>query len=149
MSDYSAYVHDNRPLDGNGLVLVSEKFNWFAFFLPLFWALGNRLWLVSFGYLILSILAQVALDFMGAGIEFSMAVIVGYRLIFAIAAPFFRHENLGRQGYRELNIVSANSLFGAEAKALEALRLNSHIPNEENPCPAEDMKMDQINDYNN
>lgn len=149
MSTYSAYVHDSRPLDGSGLVLVSERFNWFAFLLPLFWALGNRLWLVFFGYLILSVLVQIALDFMGAEFGFSLAIIVGYRLIFAIAAPFLRHKNLERQGYRELNMVSADSLFDAEEKALETLRLGAHIPTQRQPYPIEDMKMDQVDDYNN
>lgn len=121
MSTYSAYFHKERALDGSGLVVFKEKFNWFALFLPLFWSLRYQLWLAFFSYILVSLAIQVVLEMIGSDWVATAALTIALRVLFALSAPFFRRRKLENKGYRELNPVHADCLEVAERKTLDGL----------------------------
>ncbi len=133
MRTYSAYYHEALPLGGNGLVLIKEKFNWFAFFLPMFWALRHQLWFALFTYIFISAILQAALGHIDMGWIVGATILMGFRFIFACSAPIFRHRKLLKGGYKELNPVIASDMEDAERTVLDRLVLSPHKTNEISP----------------
>ncbi len=150
MNTYSVYYHEALPLDGTGLVLIREKFNWFAFFLPFFWALRYQLWIALLTYVVLSVVVQVALEYIQAGILIGIVFAISFRLVFAYASPHFRQMKLLRLGYREMQPVFAVRLEEAERLVLNIVVDGQTLKteNSERP-PGLEGEMDQVNDYDN
>ncbi|OUR76207.1 hypothetical protein A9Q83_15495 [Alphaproteobacteria bacterium 46_93_T64] len=137
MQAYSAYFHKERPLDANGLVLVSERFSWFAFLLPAIWALRHQLWVALGVYVAGSVLLQLGLDFVGASFGIQIVCSFAFAFLYASFAPEFRHLKLSKDGYGELGPVSAKTIDDAEKAALTALT-NYSVRKIQNETPVND-----------
>ncbi len=125
-------VHLRRPLlqPERDLQLVPEAFSWFAFLLPVVWALWHRLWLLAAALLALelalgALLTQLDLAPLVAGV-----ISLGLALLVGLLANDLRRLSLDRAGYIEAAVVAGRDASEAERRffdleprlAVEALR---------------------------
>lgn len=118
MPVYSAYFHEERSLDGNGLVLVEDQFSWFAFLLPAIWAIRYQLWVALGIYAAGSVIIQFGLEFVGSSSNLQFIGGVAFTFLYASFAEEFRHMKLISQGYTEIGPTTGKGLNSAEKMAL-------------------------------
>lgn len=85
---------------------VNDGFNWFAFILPLFWALSYRMWLLS---------VLLVAFYGGGGILFGesplfMILQLGVHLLIALSAADLEGFKLRSRGWQFEGVVAARSL---------------------------------------
>ncbi|MFC3125240.1 DUF2628 domain-containing protein [Pseudoroseomonas globiformis] len=101
---------DARP----GLVLVPERFSWFAATLPPVWMLVNRLWWPLLGFAIFAMAAALLLPAGIAGFAgLSAQVLIG------LHAQDLRRWKLARQGRPAAAVVLARDESAALLRALD------------------------------
>jgi hypothetical protein len=103
------------PLD---FVFVKDGFCWPALFIPVFWLIFRRLWLVLLIYL--AALAVLAVLGSFAGDTASSALIVLFALYFALEANGLRRWTIERRGGRLIGVVEARSREEAERRFFAA-----------------------------
>ena len=118
MPIYSAYFHKDRSLDGNGLILVEDQFSWFAFLVPLLWAIRHQMWMALGIYIAGSLSIQFGLELAGASSNVPFISGIAFTFLYANFAAEFRHMKLIRQGYTEIGPVTGKALDTAEKEAL-------------------------------
>jgi Protein of unknown function (DUF2628) len=121
MRTYSVFYQKSKPLDGEGLILVPEGFNWAAFLIPIFWALRFKLWLGIAVYVIAAMILQFGTQLIVMPEVLYIAADLGLAVFFATTAADFRHRQLKKNGYQELEPVTAVTRYEAERAVLDHL----------------------------
>src|SRR5262245_55951152 len=109
MSTYTVHEpplkrYDLSP-DPERFVFVRDGFWFWAFLLAPVWMLRHRMWLVLLGYVLVVVLVQAALHFVGASgatrafASFLLSLLVG------IEAATLRRFTLARRGYKLAGVV--------------------------------------------
>jgi hypothetical protein len=115
-------VHEPPPRRGEAaadperFAFVRDGFHFWAFLLGPLWMLRRRLWLVLILYLLLVIVLQVGLWFVGAGgwLKFIAGVLLA--MLVGLEAPTLRRWTLGRRGWLTVGVVVADDLEMAERR---------------------------------
>jgi hypothetical protein len=95
---------------------VRDGFHFWAFVAGLIWLAWHRLWLALLGYVVLSIVAEVALSMLSAGAGTRMAVMLLFALLMGFEAASLRRWTLSRRKWRQLDIVVADDEETAERR---------------------------------
>lgn len=118
MRDYWVLARDK---DGPDIELIRDGFSWGACLIPLIWALYRRLWWIALGLLVLWIaqgllLAELRIDSTGMTIiSVAEAVILGW------FGGELRRWEMGRKGFRLVDLVTARRFDDAEVLAVSRL----------------------------
>jgi uncharacterized protein DUF2628 len=101
-------------------VFVRDGFHFWAFLLAPLWTLRHRLWLVLIGFVALTAAVQVALHMLGASGEARFLAYALSALLVGLEAGTLRRWTLQRRGWREVGIVSGDTLEAAERRFFDA-----------------------------
>lgn len=102
---YSVYANPSATLPERKWKCVPEGFSWFAFILPLFWALYHRMWALA--TLVFVYYGAVAFAF-GEGPE-AMILQLGLHLFVALSAADIEDYSLRRRGHQFEGVVAATN----------------------------------------
>jgi hypothetical protein len=102
--------------DPESFVFVRDGFSFWAFLLGPLWMLRHRLWLVLFGYLVLTVALQVALRAVGASGAVTVAVSMLVALLIGFEAATLRRFALARRRWTNTGIVVGDDLEAAERR---------------------------------
>jgi hypothetical protein len=97
-------------------VFVRDGFHFWAFVAGLIWLLWYRLWWALLGYIVVSIIGEVALSTLGAGIGVRFAVMLLFALLMGFEAASLRRWTLSRGKWRQLDLIVAPSRESAERR---------------------------------
>jgi Protein of unknown function (DUF2628) len=111
---------DESGPDPERFAFVRDGFAFWAFLLGPLWMLRHRLWLVFLGYVLLTIVLQVALRAIGASTMVMAVVSVLVALLIGFEAATLRRFTLTRRGWRNVAIVSGDDLEAAERRFFDA-----------------------------
>lgn len=114
MRIYTVHELAGRPLDADGIVFVKEGFCWPAFFFGLFWALGQRLWLVLLAGFALLLAMNGLLQYFGFGPQEAFVCSTAFQLLLGFEANDLRRWTLARRGYSTIAIAAGRNLEEAE-----------------------------------
>jgi hypothetical protein len=118
---YTVHTKPTQPLKDMLPVFVREGFNWYAFLFTFFWALYNRLWLVSTLVLSFNILVGV-LQEAGMLTEGSgVVVLIASQVIMGFEGNDWLRGKLARRGYITAGIISGDSLLRAQQRFFDQL----------------------------
>ncbi len=112
------------------LVFVRDGFYFWALVASFFWLLWHRLWLATFGYLVIVLVAEIAMWSSGIGSNARFVVMAVFALLIGLEAGSLRRWKLSRGKWRQLDIVVADSEEAAERRFFE--RWNAKIAREGN-----------------
>ncbi len=101
------------------LVFVRDGFYFWAFVASILWFLWHRLWLATFGYLVITIAAEIAMWSFGVGSGARFVVMGVIALLVGLEAGSLRRWKLSRRKWRQLDIVVADSEEAAERRFFE------------------------------
>jgi hypothetical protein len=124
MSVYTVYepplrATDVRP-DPDRFTFVRDGFSFWAFLVAALWMLWHRMWLVLVIYLVVAGGLEAALHFAGVSpaaialVQFCIAVLVG------LEAPTLRRFTLAQRKWKDIGLVSGNTLEDAERRFFDA-----------------------------
>lgn len=99
---------------------VRDGFYFWAFLLAPFWMLWRRLFLVFIGYLLLSVVLNVAMHFAQAPDAAKFATQMLLSLLVGLEAGSLQRWTLCRRGWRDLGIVSADNVEAAERRFFDS-----------------------------
>lgn len=105
-----------RPDDPRCVIFLKEGFCWPALFVPLLWMLYHRMWLVTAGYILLSMAVGMIGQILGSQEAPAAVIGLGFGLIVAFEANGLRRWYLQRAGFRQVATVAADNLPKAEAR---------------------------------
>ncbi|MEM7429864.1 MAG: DUF2628 domain-containing protein [Pseudomonadota bacterium] len=134
MKTYTVHHRSDTPAgileDPDGAVFVKEGFAWAAFFVPFFWALWNRMWIVAAlifaAAVLISGLAQwFRLD---GGISFAVSMLVN--LLIALEGNELLRWSLERRGLGLAGIVTGHSRNDCEFIYFDRLIREAETPPE-------------------
>jgi hypothetical protein len=114
----SYYGTDVRTVPDK-LVFVRDGFYFWAFVAAILWLLWHRLWLALLGYLVISIVAEIAMSALGVGSGARLVVMAVFALLVGLEAGSLRRWKLSRGKWRQLDIVTADSEEAAERRFFE------------------------------
>jgi hypothetical protein len=139
MTTYTLHLPpEARPGDPAGLdeaKLVKDGFSWGAFFFNVLWFFAHRLWLAGFGVLIAFGLLQALLNVFDVHQAFLTLAHLLASILLGLEANSLRRWTYARHGSPAVDVVSAESLDEAEAKAF-ARWLGRSAPAPARPAPA-------------
>ncbi|MDO9460540.1 MAG: DUF2628 domain-containing protein [Alphaproteobacteria bacterium] len=102
--------------DPRSVIFLKERFCWPALFVPLLWMLYHRMWLVTAGYIALSVAVGMIGQILGSQEAPAAVIGLGFGLIVAFEANGLRRWYLQRSGFRQVATVAADTLPQAEAR---------------------------------
>ncbi len=114
----SYYGSDVRTVPDQ-LVFVRDGFYFWALVGTFFWLLWHRLWLATLGYLVITIVAEIAMWSAGVGSGTRFQVMAVIALLLGLEAGSLRRWKLSRRNWRQLDIVVADSEEAAERRFFE------------------------------
>ncbi|MDB5503912.1 MAG: hypothetical protein JWR89_3814 [Tardiphaga sp.] len=97
-------------------VFVRDGFHFWAFVAGLIWLIWHRLWWALLGYVVISIVGEVALSMLGAGSGTRLTVMVLFALLMGFEAASIRRWTLSRGDWRQLDMVVADDAEMAEQR---------------------------------
>ena len=109
------YGTDVRKADDK-VVFVRDGFYVWAFLAALIWLIWHRLWLALFGYVAISILAEIAFKWIGLGVAARLDIMFVFALLMGFEAGTLRRWKLSRGKWRQLAVISAPSEEEAEQR---------------------------------
>lgn len=119
MKIYTVHVRPDRLRAHEHPIFVREGFNWMAFLFTFMWAFYQRMWLLGFALLVLSIVVQSV----GMGIGLSepsvTAMQFGIQILVGMHANDWLRARLTRQGFITADIASGDSLLSAQQRYFE------------------------------
>ena len=118
MRDYAVLVRERGPQELPDFALVPFGFSWGAFLFQALWALYRGVWLTAIALLLFGLAVQVAASMAGLPPASAFAAELGAAAVIGLAGPHLRLLELGRRGYRTVDIVAARSLAAAEAAGI-------------------------------
>ena len=101
-------------------VFVRDGFHFWAFLLTPFWMLRRGLWLVLFGYLLVSLGLLVGMRWLGASLSVIFWMEVLLSILVGLEAASLRRWTLRRRKWREAGLVSADNAEAAERRFFDA-----------------------------
>lgn len=101
------------------LVFVRDGFYFWAFVASFLWLLWHRLWMATLGYLVITIVAEIAMWSFGVGSGTRLLVMAVIALLLGLEAGSLRRWKLSRRKWRQLDIVVADSEEAAERRFFE------------------------------
>lgn len=105
------------PTDpGKGVIFVKEGFCWPALFFPLVWMIYHRMWLVTGGYLLASVVVTLGSQALLAEPAYGQFVMVGFSLLVACEANELRRWHLREKGFVHRATIAAEDLPRAEQR---------------------------------
>lgn len=102
--------------DAEGIVVLKDGFNWFAFLLPPLWALWHRLWWVALA--LTGLMVAVQGGAMAFDLDERAVDVLGLALTFWVGceANDLRRWSIRRRGWQDLGLVDARSQDEAERR---------------------------------
>lgn len=120
MPVYTVHAPLSAGKDSGGatdrFVFIRDGFHVWAFLAGLIWLIYHRLWLGLLGYIVLSILGEVALSMLRAGAGTRIAVMVLFALLMGFEAASLWRWTLSRRKWRQLDVVVADDMETAERR---------------------------------
>jgi hypothetical protein len=101
---------------GDKVVFVRDGFYVWAFLAALIWLIWHRLWLALFGYVAISILAEMIFKALDVGVVIRFAVMIVFALLMGFEAGTLWRWKLSRGKWRQLDVVSAKDEEEAERR---------------------------------
>lgn len=98
------------------LRFVRDGFHFWAFVVPLWWMLWHRLWLVLICYLVVVVALNFALRAMGLSTGGTILVNLLFSMLIGLEAGILRRWTLGRRGWQERAVISADRHETAERR---------------------------------
>jgi hypothetical protein len=97
-------------------VFVRDGFHFWAFVAGLIWLIYNRLWWALLGYVVLSVIGEVALSLLNVNIGVRFVVMLLFALLMGFEAASLRRWTLSRGKWRQLDVVVADNKDAAERR---------------------------------
>ena len=110
MALYTAFENPYRT-DDRALIMLADRFNWWAFLVPPFWALGRKLWRVLVGMFLFALVLAIGQGFVDlpvGGLYLVASLWLGFE------ACRFRARDLERRGWQKTAELVASDLTEAE-----------------------------------
>jgi hypothetical protein len=98
-------------------VLVRDGFSWGAFIFQVLWCLYRRLWIAAVVLLVLTVGADLLMNWAGLPAWAVASVSLVIVILFALEANDLRRRKLERQGMMLAGVVVASNKIEAEARA--------------------------------
>ncbi len=98
------------------VVFVRDGFYFWAFAVAILWLIWNRLWLALFGYIVISVAAEIGFRMMGVSAEARFIVMIVFALLVGFEGGSLRRWKLSRGKWRQLDVVVADSEEAAERR---------------------------------
>jgi hypothetical protein len=117
-------------------VLVRDGFSWGAFIFQVLWCLYRRLWLAAAVLLVLTVGADLLMNWAGLPAWAVASVSLVIVILFALEANDLRRRKLERQGMMLAGVVVASNTVEAEARAF-SLWLAGDMPRPTPSGPAQ------------
>jgi hypothetical protein len=124
MSVYTVYEPPLRATDVRSdpdrFTFVRDGFSFWAFLVAALWMLWHRMWLVLVAYLVVAGGLEAGLHFAGVSpaatalVQLCIAVLVGFE------APTLRRFTLAQRKWKDIGLVSGNTLEDAERRFFDA-----------------------------
>ncbi len=118
MKTYTVHYRPESGVSMTGLandaILVKDGFSWPAFFVPFFWLLYNRMWIVFAVYLAIEIILAVIIGAFGLPDGFVFVCSLAISAIFGFQGNDLYRWSLERRRYKQHATVAASSLIDAE-----------------------------------
>lgn len=113
-------IYESHPAaDGTPqVILIADRFSWFAFFLPPLWAVTYRLWWHALGYLVLSLAGTALLQALFAGEDMIVVWSLALHLIFGVNAAAWRGQSLEKSHYQLSDVRAGANLAAVETQLL-------------------------------
>jgi hypothetical protein len=111
---------DQTAPDPERFVFVRDGFAFWAFLLAPLWMLRHRLWLVFFGYLVLTIALQVGLRLTGASPAVTVLVSLLIAWLVGLEAATLRRFTLARRRWKNVGIVVGDDREAVERRFFDA-----------------------------
>lgn len=105
--------------DALDTLFVREGFALWAFLIPLFWLIAQRMWLVLVGYIVFTGLVEGAAYLIGDIVPGIFAFLI--TILFGLEANSLRRWTLDRKGYRFVAVASGRSVEDAEQRYFDSL----------------------------
>jgi Protein of unknown function (DUF2628) len=116
---------DQTAPDPERFVFVRDGFAFWAFLLAPLWMLRHRMWLVFFGYLVLTIALQVGLRALGTSPAVSVLVSLLIAWLVGLEAATLRRFTLARRRWKNVGIVVGDDREAVERRFFDAWADNS------------------------
>jgi hypothetical protein len=124
MSVYTVYEPPLRATDvapdPDRFTFVRDGFSFWAFLVAALWMLWHRMWLVLVIYLVAAGGLEAALHYAGVSSAAVALVQLAIALLVGFEAPTLRHFSLGQRKWKNIGLVSGNSLEEAERRFFDA-----------------------------
>ena len=98
---------------------VRDGFHFWAFVAGLIWLVWHRLWWALLGYVVLSIVGEIALSMLGAGSGTRMIVMFLFALLMGFEAASIRRWTLSRGKWHQVDLIVADDEETAERRFFE------------------------------
>ena len=102
--------------EADKFVFVRDGFHFWAMLLGPFWLLWKRLWLVLFGYIVVTTAIGIALTLLGATADVRLSVFVLLALLMGLEAASLRRWSYSRGKWRQIDFVVADDEEAAERR---------------------------------
>jgi len=106
-----------QPSGLDGALLVKDGFSWGAFLFTFLWFFAHRLWLAGLAVLVGLVVLSVALVLLQVHGTIAGAVMVLAMILVGLEAGTLRRWTYHRRGLAAVDVVTAEDLDEAEAKA--------------------------------
>jgi hypothetical protein len=111
----SSYGVDVRATPDR-FVFIRDGFYFWAFVASVVWLAWHRLWLVLFGYVVLTVAAEVAMSWFGIGAGARMLMMLIVAALVGLEAGSLWRWTLRRRKWRQVDVVVADNQDAAERR---------------------------------
>jgi hypothetical protein len=119
---------------------VRDGFHFWAFLLGPLWMIRHRLWLVLIGYIVVCVADSFALVALGVSGPAGTIVSLLIALLVGLEASSLRRWTLRRNRWRQVGIVSADNIEGAERRFFDGWEAGEHAPAPAAAAPLPDIR---------
>jgi len=113
---YTVHEKTDAAEPSDRIVLVREGFAFWAFVLTIFWLVAHQCWRMALGYLIFMVAMDRAAAHLGLSPLAVGALQLGMQFWLGCVAHDAQRAMLARKGYREIEVVCAESALLAERR---------------------------------
>ena len=112
-------------------VFVRDGFYVWAFLAALVWMVWHRLWWVLLGYVLISIVGEVALSVLQASAGTRLVVMVLFALLMGLEGGSLRRWTLSRGKWRQIDVVVADDADSAERRFFDRWTARRNLVNDQ------------------
>ncbi|MGI9385082.1 MAG: DUF2628 domain-containing protein [Methyloligellaceae bacterium] len=110
------------------ITFVKEGFAWWAFLIPVFWLIYQRMWLVLLGFVGVTVVLNLIFELFGLGEVAAAVASLGLGLLLALEANDLRRWTLRRRGFEELGLVTGKRRDECEFRFFTAWLADMEAP---------------------